>query len=116
MEKYTCVNCGAPINMSTCKCEYRGTQYEKYHSGDFVHYIQTCPAQIMPLRCEMSISEEALRSGDVQRISEFAVKNLSRSLAEELEKYMKIETRSDPYRMCQIIRGTVRVVEPDFRF
>ena len=41
---------------------------------------------------------------------------LGHELAKGLAGFMKIETREDPYLRATIIRGTVRVVPPDFMF
>lgn len=116
LEELKCVNCGAPLDLLTLKCEYCGSQFAKKEERGLIHYVQTCPAQVATLSAQVNISDEAMRYGSADQISEFAVRQLTRNLAEALMPYMKIETYRDLYTMTQMVRGTIRVVEPDFRF
>lgn len=45
-----------------------------------------------------------------------AVQDLAHSLADGLVNFMRVDVEEDPYRQATIIRGTVRVVPPDFRY
>ena len=116
LEELKCSNCGAALNPNTLKCEYCGSQYAKKEEQGLIHYIQTCPAQVATLGAVVGIPDEVMRYGSADQASEYAVKELTHKLAEALMPYTKIETMRDPYTMSQMIRGTIRVVEPDFRF
>lgn len=111
-----CKNCGGKLNPETLRCDYCGTQYERENQNGVVHYIQTCPAEVKVLRAQVKIPNEHIMMGDAERISEYTLKEMAHCLANELLKYTKIEKEYDPYTMTQMIRGTVRVVKPDFRF
>ena len=115
-----CRNCGGALDPKTLKCPYCGSQYERKneHMGDMVRpvYIQTCPAQIVPLAYQMSVSEEEMQYYPQEEMAEICMKKVTYELAKALVPYVKIETQRDLCNMQQIIRGTVRVVEPDFRF
>lgn len=116
MEKLICESCGAPLNPNSLKCEYCGTHYKRDYREGVTHYIQTCPAKVEVLASQISIPDMAIRHLDAEQAAEYATKELARGLAEALMPYMKIETHYEPIQMRQVIRGTVRVVEPDFRF
>lgn len=115
-----CRNCGGALDAKTLKCNYCGSQYERKneHMGDTVRttYIQTCPAQLVPLAYQMRVSDEAMRYYPQEEVAEMCMKEITHALAKALVPYVKIETQRDLCNMQQIIRGTVRVVEPDFRF
>lgn len=118
MKALICKNCGGGINPNTLKCEYCGTQYREEFTDGLVRplVVQSCPANIKVLGTQVSVSEWMFRDVPPERIAEFTMKDISRSLAEALAPYIKLETERNPVTMTQIIRGTVRVVEPDFRF
>lgn len=79
-------------------------------------YIQTCPAQIVPLAYQMIVSEEEMQYYPQEEMAKMCMEEITHELAKALVPYVKIETQRDLCNMQQIIRGTVRVVEPDFRF
>ena len=118
MKALVCENCGGKINPNTLQCEYCGTQYkEEFKDGAIQHIVvQSCPAEIKVLATRVSVSEEMMYRMPPERIAEFTMKDITRSLAEALAPFVKLETERDPMARTQVIRGTVRVVEPDFRF
>jgi hypothetical protein len=79
-------------------------------------YIQTCPAQLTPLQYQMRVSDEAMRYYPQEEMAKICMEEITHELAKALVPYIKIETQRDLCNMQQIIRGTVRVAEPDFRF
>lgn len=116
LEELKCSNCGAALNPNTLKCEYCGSQFAKKEERGLISYIQTCPARVETLGAAVSVSEESMQYMSADQVSEYAVRQITHKLAEALTPYVKLETMRDPYTMSQIIRGTIRVVEPDFRF
>lgn len=118
MKALICKNCGGSINPRTLKCEYCGTQYKEEFADVPVRplVIQSFPESIKVLATKVEVSEFMMRDVPPERIAEFTMVDIARSLAEALAPYIKLETERDPVRMTQVIRGTVRVVEPDFRF
>lgn len=116
IEALQCQNCGGTLN-SSYKCEYCGTQYERKVERGVMHYIQTCPAQIQTLSSQVEIDEDLLCNIPQDRVAEYAIREMINALAEALVPYVKLETEKGiSFKRTQIIRGTVRVVEPDFRF
>ena len=111
-----CHNCGGQLDANTLKCPYCGSQYERENQGGQTIYIQTCPAQLVPLRYQMEMPIEDLSRVDPEILAEHCMKEITHSIAEALVPYIKFETERDPFKMRQIIRGSIRVVEPDFRF
>lgn len=116
LEKLQCKNCGGTINPSTLKCEYCGTQYAKKTENSITHYIQTCPAKIHTLASKTVIADELLIAVPQEHAAEFAMKQITLELAKALTPFIKLEVEQNPFDRTQIIRGAVRVVEPDFRF
>lgn len=110
-----CNNCGAALDPNTLKCSYCGSQYERKNQGNFTHYIQTCPASTQVLKAQSRFPEYA-RHMEPEQLAEYAKREIVHSLAEALTPYIKFEIMRDPREMTQIINGTIRVVEPDFRF
>ena len=115
-----CRNCGGALDSRTLKCPYCGSQYERKneHMGDMVRtvYIQTCPAPIVPLAYQMRVPDEAMQHYPQEEMARMCMDEMTHALAKALVPYVKIETQRDLCSMDQIIRGTIRVVEPDFRF
>lgn len=111
-----CENCGGQLDPKTLKCPYCGSQYERENHGEQTIYIQTCPAKLVPLRYQMEVPTETLSRIDPNYFSEHCMREMTHKLAEALVPYIKIETEKDPFTMQQIIRGSVRIAEPDFRF
>lgn len=116
MTKLVCECCGGAIDPITQQCEYCGTKYKFEMNGGAIHYIQTCPASLVPLRYQMEVPLEAMMDIPPDKLAEISMREMTRELAKALVPYIKLETERDPYTLKQIIRGTVRVVEPDFRF
>ena len=111
-----CKNCNGALNPKTLKCEYCGSQYREKNDNGKITYFQTVPAKTEVLRAQVSVPDRMMRSVDTDTISKYTLEEISCLLAKELMKYAKIETMYEPLTMTQIISGTVRVVEPDFRF
>lgn len=110
-----CQECGASLN-SGLVCPYCGTRYARKHSPESGSlYIQTCPAQIRRVKCEVLIDDDLLRNSP-EVAGDMALKELRNQLADELIGLMETETDYKPVTHAQILRGEVRVVEPGFRF
>lgn len=117
LEVMKCQSCGGTINPSSLRCEYCGTQYERKIEKGITHYIQTCPAQIHKLATQVEIEDVLLYNIPQDRVAEYAMKEIVNALAEALVPFVKLEVEHGiSFKRTQIIRGTIRVVEPDFRF
>ena len=115
-ELYSCPNCGAPIDGSG-KCSYCGTVYRKEANV----YIEVEHPKVKVIAADVSLDrslmEAFVESGNEEAFSKMTLDRLANELAKGLAGYMKLETRyPDFVHDCQIIRGSIRVVPPDFRF
>ena len=115
METMTCKNCGAPLN-DDLKCEYCGTQYRREMKEDSMLYIQTCPAEIATLCTQITVADEELNRCPDDYLAERCLKEMTYAIAKQLVPFMDVAITTDPRMMTKIIRGRIRVVEPDFRF
>ena len=115
MKKLACINCGAPINPHNLKCEYCGTQYRD-ECGDGRIRIHSYSPDVVVLRSQVAIDNYAIRRCPVEDVAKFTTKELTLSLAEALAPYIVMETERDPFSMTQIVRGTIRVLDPSFKF
>lgn len=121
MSKYLCQlrceNCNGALYPKTLTCPYCGAQYER--ASDLmgsIHYIQTCPAKTSTLGYVMSVDEFDMERIPQEALAEHCMREMTYKLAEALVPYIKIETERDILTRRQIIRGSVRVIDPDFRF
>ena len=115
MEKLTCQNCGAPLSADG-RCAYCGTHYKIDYSIDGPRYmvIHSSPVQTLMARAEIPYRYRGI--GDDDALSKMAVEDLTHKLADGLADFMRLDVEDDPFMQATIIRGTVRVVPPDFRY
>lgn len=116
LRELRCKNCGGAIDQRTLKCHYCGTQYVREDGTRRTIYFQSSPPSAVPLRYEMRVPEYSMQHIPQEEIAKICMDEMTHELAKCLVPYIKIETTRDLCNMEQIIRGTVRVVEPDFRF
>ena len=115
MEKLTCQNCGAPLTKSG-ECKYCGTIHQLANNCDGLPYIvEFSNPRVQTIAAQVSISNY-VRESHPDLAADFSLGKLREELAKGLAGFMRIDTREDPIMQTTIIRGTVRVVPPDFRF
>ena len=117
MQALICKNCGATLNPHTLKCEYCGTQYRR-ECGDGVIRVESYQRDVAVLRSRVSIEDFILRRSDIDKTAVLNAtrKDLTYRIAEALEPYIDIETHYEPRTMTHTVIGTIRVLEPDFKF
>ena len=115
MEKLTCQNCGAPLSADG-RCSYCGTRYKIDYTVEGPRYVTIYSSPVQTLASKTEIPHRYRRLGDDEALSKMAVQDLAHSLADGLVNFMRVDVEEDPYRQATIIRGTVRVVAPDFRY
>lgn len=111
-----CLNCGAPIDRRTMRCEYCGAEYKRSHDGVPVRFVVDSPG-VHRIRAEVRVADELiLRSPE--RARDFAMNKLRQGLADGLLDYMKLCTSEeyDLREFCHIIRGEVKVIDPGFEY
>ena len=116
MEELKCKCCGAPLEKDG-HCSYCGAVYkiDRLFNGDPL-YVQTCPAQIRRLTANVRISGTAISHLGEEGLGKYAQQEIQMQIAKSLGSMIKYR-RSDDYINDEVmIRGEIRVVEPDFRF
>ena len=118
MKALICKNCGGGINPNTLQCEYCGTQYREEFADVPVRplVVESYRTDVKVLAAEIRVSEDMLLNVPAEKIAEFTMLDMARSLAEVLAPYIELETMRSQDVATQIIRGKVRVIEPHFRF
>lgn len=118
MKAFKCEYCGGNINHNTLKCEYCGTQYKRDFADGPVHrlVVEHHREEVKVLGASIGVSEFTLREVPPEKVAEYTIKEIARSLADALVPYIELETMRHPEMATQIIKGKVRVVEPHFRF
>lgn len=114
MEELKCKNCGAPLARDG-HCEYCGAQYRIDRNLPELHYVEVHAPMTQTIGAEVIIDRWMRGRFTPERISEYATEELSKRLASGLTEYLKLNVREDPLAEATIIRGTVRVIPPDFR-
>lgn len=120
MEQMQCKSCGAHLKRRGSGewiCEYCGAVYpvdESYPAEVRFVEVQRVPTKTIeaqvryPDEIAIHVSEEAL--------AERTIQELTYELAKGLAPVMKVIVNRDYLHGETIVRGTVRVVPPDFRF
>lgn len=111
LRPYICKQCGGTIKPATMRCEYCGTQYE----GDSLKRLvitTRAPGQAK-IRAEVMIDTEIMREAP-EYARDYALRALRNQIADGLLAYMRVTTDRDYRNMTEIIRGEVRVIEPEF--
>ena len=120
MEDLKCKSCGAaltPDGGELFKCEYCGSRYRIQRHADLPPFlIQTYQAPVHKLVVANAISHDLRERVPPEVLAEHAKDGLARKLAEGLTDYLKVSVYEDPIRAATIIRGEIRVVQPDFKF
>lgn len=112
LKPYICERCGAPINVSTMKCDYCGT---KYHNDALKEIcIKTVRPGEHAIFSQVRMPREVLIRGNPEYARDYCLSKLREQIADGLLGYLKIETSRDFTDDCEIIRGEVRVIDPMF--
>ena len=115
LRPYICEQCGGQIDLATMQCKFCGTEYYD-KSLKHITVRQVCPGEAT-IAAEVRIDYDTmLRAPEAAR--NYALRELRNQIADGLLAYMKLETYDDFvigfYSRKEIIRGTVRVIEPMF--
>ena len=116
MKELRCPNCNGYINPKTYVCEYCGARFEKFSDSiTTIKYVAEHP-KVRTLARVMSVDGNDVMRFGADKVSEWCVKEMSRSLAEQLEPFITLEVEDDPYSFGKMVRGKVRLVDPSYRF
>lgn len=120
LEALVCTECGGHIDRDTMTCRYCGIQYKLDQDmipimvSRFDPHMETLKARIfIP---EYVFKAEMGSGADMTKLTEYAVKDLSRKLAEAIVPFMEVRTNYEPREQMQEFSARVRVYRPDYRF
>lgn len=109
-----CPNCGAVLNDNHV-CAYCGTVFRKEDTSGITRFIPIHkPCRVF--KSEIFLDRGLISNSNSLEVSEFAIEHLAHNLAKAIAPMMKLDVNYDPYTDTQHIVGTIRVVEPDYRF
>lgn len=116
MKELRCPNCNGYINPKTYVCEYCGTKFENFSDNiTTIKYVVEHP-KVRSLVYAMRVDENDVMHFGADRVSEWCVREMSLSLAKQLEQFITIDVEDNPYNRCKTVRGRVRLVDPSFKF
>lgn len=115
IEPLICEQCGGAIDRRTMKCLFCDTQYERKNNGVTLNYVVEQPGTHR-IRAQVRI-DKRMMADNPERATAYTLDKMRQEIADGLLGYMKITTAEDFEfgRECQIIRGEVRVIDPEFR-
>ena len=119
MEHMTCKNCGAPLPLSG-KCQYCGTQYhvdrDSPYYGDKFLRIEVEKPGIHTLRAVARINRYIYEDAPPEAVANMAMHQIKSQMAENLTAFIKFSKEAHPWEDAELIQGTLRVVDPSFKF
>ena len=114
-----CTNCGAPLRNAgndEYRCEHCGALYKVEGNPYDYRVIAIEHPHVHTLRSQVRIDEDdAIRYGE-EYVARRAVDAMRHSMVEQLTDFLRLDKTHDPFTNSIMIRGTIRVVEPSFRF
>ena len=116
MKPMTCEKCGGTINPKTMTCEFCGTHYESEYGDMSVIHVATFRPKIHVGKSTFYIDHEAIELMGAKDATEYAVRELSKALAEQIAPMMTVRIKFDRSMNHHVVEGYVRMVEPDYRF
>lgn len=109
-----CPNCGGKINAARMRCEYCGTQFKRDEGP--VLRIETVRPGVRTLEANVMIPEYYVNMLEGDEIRGIVRDQISRKLAEAVVPMLDLRVGHDFERMEAIVRGRIRVLEPEYRF
>jgi len=110
-----CQSCGAPLE-SDGHCAYCGARYDiEYSSGPRPIFLEVEHPRVRKLEAKTSYDINAMHClGD--ELGKLAQRKIAADMADALTQAIKYTTYHDLERDAVVVRGELRIVDPDFRF
>lgn len=112
MKPMICEQCGGHIDRRKMRCPYCGTEYGRENNGVVMRYRLSRPGETV-IRSQVSMDYGMVKDCP-EGAKEYALDRMRHEVADALLAFMKITTCTDYSNMCEIIRGEVRVIDPEF--
>ena len=114
-----CTHCGATLRDGAhgeYVCEHCGARYKVEGNAYDYHVIRVYNPTVVPLSYVQRIDNEDIQRFGEKFVAQRILHTMTHSMAEKLAEFIKIDKQQDPFMNQTLFRGTIRVVEPDFRF
>lgn len=113
-----CTNCNAPLRRDgeEYRCEHCGARYRVEGNQYDYRVIRVEHPQVRTLRAVRRIDNaDLIRYGE--KVCAYRVMDeMKHSMVEQLSDFIRWDKQQDPFLDATMIQGTIRVVEPSFRF
>lgn len=110
-----CPNCGGKIDRKTLTCTFCGIEFALDNEAKPI-VVKMFNPRMETLQSRIIIPREALELGDLEEAQAYALKELSRQLADRIMPFMEVRTSYEPIYAQQTIHARVRLLRPDYRF
>lgn len=112
LKPLVCERCGGIIDRKTMRCPYCGTEYAYNDNRIQVRFIerQKPGEQVI---CVQATVDSRILVCDPEGATECALEEMRQQMADSLLAFMKISTCDNPAMNAKIIRGVVRVIDPE---
>ena len=115
MKPMICECCGGLIDPTTMRCMYCCTAYER-DENDRVVRIETFQNPVKVYRSEMDVEGHIASELGPSNLSQMAVKQLARNLADAIAESMDMTYEYDPINNSHRMTARIRIVEPKHLF
>lgn len=113
LKPISCPNCGGRVDTARMVCEFCGTKFD-YEMQPLRIETYTCPVRTFQSRT--AISDEIISYYDGDYVAEYAMRDITKQLAEHLREMLELRTEYDARHCQHIITARMRVVDPNYRF
>ena len=109
-----CEQCGGRIDRKTMRCPYCGTEYGRQNNGVQIRFKEGRPGEYS-IFAQVQVDMDMI-AADPEFSKEYALDAMRQEIADALMAFTKISTSMnfDPLGRYQIVRGEVRVIDPEF--
>ncbi len=114
-EPLKCKNCGAPLTADG-RCEYCGAHYHITRDAGPRVCIELARPRVVPLEATMRIDRAVYEHWPDDFIAGQVIQDMRQQFADQLAAFIRLDRNYDLQKDMVMIRGRLRVVEPDFRF
>ena len=115
LQELKCQNCGAALD-DDGHCPYCGSRYKIERVLDYgIRYVPVYQTGVKKL-CTFVEIPRYMDGLSEETQGRYVADRMRVGLADALTEFLKITKEYNPVTGCDMIRGEIRVVPPDFRF
>lgn len=113
LKPLVCERCGGSIERKIMRCPYCGTEYAYNDNRIQVRFIERRKPGEQVI-CVQAALDSSMLVRDPEGATEFVLEEMRQQMADSLLAFMKISTCDNPAMNAKIIRGVVRVIDPEY--